>query len=552
MIHSSNSNDDTTKNSSLPDHEGVPAGFPAPIRDTDVSGPASFPDMESGQTDTVVHGDPQTMAPDDTTLHGDSQVMAPDDTAMQDDSQTAAPDDTAMQDDSQTAASDGTTSQEYSQTAAPDDTALQDDFQTDTPDVITDESVTDSEENDESAGIIRRIARHYHRAFTVDFEKPFSFREQFLIMLVILFFSAAIFSLVYLSGMGRGVKVAPAAQTSETAAPSDDAASLPEETSLPAEGSAESLPSQSGTGKSSAVSSSGSTHSDAPESSVIPVSDKLGNLRMLPMDNEKIHYGSLVLVDKECQCTLNGENTAPLYDGTDISYAVANDKVMLDKDIIEPFNKMMDDFYIEFGHTEIMVACGYRSIEEQALLYTEEVESVGEESADQWVAPPGFSEHQTGYALDLNLNNTAGSGIKYDGTSVYAWINENCCKYGFVVRYPLGKESITGYAYEPWHFRYVGIPSALYMKRKDMTLEEYIEVIHTHRVEDPLLIKDTDQSWYVYYVPADTGSESSKTDLPVPAKGEYIVSGDNYSGFIIQCTAEDSADRQDGAARSSG
>ena len=117
---------------------------------------------------------------------------------------------------------------------------------------------------------------------------------------------------------------------------------------------------------------------------------------------------------------------------------------------------------------------GYRNYYYQEKLYNDKVERSGKEDADKLVAQPGESEHQTGLAMDVLSNEytTLDEGFKY--TKAYKWINENCYKYGFIVRYPEGKEQITGYDYEPWHIRYVGNEVAKEIAYKGITLEEYL------------------------------------------------------------------------------
>ncbi|MCL1877412.1 MAG: M15 family metallopeptidase, partial [Defluviitaleaceae bacterium] len=91
--------------------------------------------------------------------------------------------------------------------------------------------------------------------------------------------------------------------------------------------------------------------------------------------------------------------------------------------------------------------------------------------AAQSVQPPGASEHQLGLALDVSINGQL-SGA-FANTTAGRWIEENCCRFGFVVRYPQGKSNITRIIYEPWHLRFVGIPHAQIMYENDITLEEY-------------------------------------------------------------------------------
>lgn len=121
----------------------------------------------------------------------------------------------------------------------------------------------------------------------------------------------------------------------------------------------------------------------------------------------------------------------------------------------------------------IWIASGYRSFEAQKGLYDKYVSRDGKVAADTYSARAGHSEHQTGYAFDLNSVTDA-----FADTSEGKWINESCYKYGFIIRYPKGKESITGYKYESWHLRYVGksLAEKLYNNGDWITLEEYFGI----------------------------------------------------------------------------
>ena len=96
----------------------------------------------------------------------------------------------------------------------------------------------------------------------------------------------------------------------------------------------------------------------------------------------------------------------------------------------------------------------------------------GQSLADTYSARPGSSEHQTGLALDIN---TASVQAHFENTPTYAWLVEHCAEYGFILRYPEGKERITGYRFEPWHYRYVGREHAEEIMRRGLTLEEYLQ-----------------------------------------------------------------------------
>ena len=126
----------------------------------------------------------------------------------------------------------------------------------------------------------------------------------------------------------------------------------------------------------------------------------------------------------------------------------------------------------------IWIQSGYRSYSLQESLYNKYVNRDGKDAADRYSARPGHSEHQTGLAFDLN---SVSDDFQY--TSEGKWINDNCYKYGFILRYPKGKEEITGYKYESWHLRYVGVDLAtkLYNNGDWITLEEYFNLTSVYK-----------------------------------------------------------------------
>ena len=120
------------------------------------------------------------------------------------------------------------------------------------------------------------------------------------------------------------------------------------------------------------------------------------------------------------------------------------------------------------GHN-IPLISGFRSYSRQQTLYNNYVARDGQALADTYSARPGHSEHQTGLAFDVGKLDD-----NYGSTPAGIWLKENCHKYGFILRYPKGKESITGYQYEPWHIRYVGVEHATKIMNQNITLEEYL------------------------------------------------------------------------------
>ena len=119
---------------------------------------------------------------------------------------------------------------------------------------------------------------------------------------------------------------------------------------------------------------------------------------------------------------------------------------------------------------------GYRDYNYQKKLYDNAVMSSGKAYADKYTAKPGASEHQTGLAMDILSEDYQVLDDGFNNTDAYRWIEKNCSKYGFIIRYPKGKENITGYNYEPWHLRYVVKKVAEEIMKNKITLEEYIEM----------------------------------------------------------------------------
>lgn len=125
---------------------------------------------------------------------------------------------------------------------------------------------------------------------------------------------------------------------------------------------------------------------------------------------------------------------------------------------------------------DLYARSGYRSYNTQTSLYSSYVTNHGQAAADTFSAKPGQSEHQTGLAMDITceamnfqLDDTFGE------TEEGKWVSENAHRFGFIIRYPKGKEDITGYMYEPWHIRYLGVELAKDVYESGLTLEEYFE-----------------------------------------------------------------------------
>lgn len=119
----------------------------------------------------------------------------------------------------------------------------------------------------------------------------------------------------------------------------------------------------------------------------------------------------------------------------------------------------------------LWILSSFRSYEDQDVIYNRYVAQDGRDATDTYSSRPGHSDHQTGYTFDLN---SLEQDFQYDPAG--QWLDKNCYKYGFIIRYPKGKESSTGYMYEPWHVRYIGVDLATKVTQSGLSLEEYFGI----------------------------------------------------------------------------
>lgn len=185
------------------------------------------------------------------------------------------------------------------------------------------------------------------------------------------------------------------------------------------------------------------------------------------------------------------------------------------------------------GWENIVPVSGWRSGKEQQEIWDDSIEENGEEFTQKYVAVPGHSEHQTGLAIDLGLKQEVIDFIRPDFpyTGICQTFRKRAAEYGFIERYPSGKEAVTGIGHEPWHFRYVGVPHASIMREKNMTLEEYISFVRKFPYSKMHYCYNSGNGEIlVSYLKAQENDETAfeiDEDLP------YCVSGNNIDGFII-------------------
>lgn len=145
---------------------------------------------------------------------------------------------------------------------------------------------------------------------------------------------------------------------------------------------------------------------------------------------------------------------------------------LLKKEARISFEKLSEDS--QKNGTPVYGQSAYRSYKKQELLYNSSVKKIGKEKTDTDTARPGHSEHQTGLTIDVS-SKKEGNMLTFENTKSFMWMKNNAYKYGFILRYPKGKEKIHGYVYEPWHYRYVGkkIAKDIHENYPNLTYEEY-------------------------------------------------------------------------------
>ena len=148
--------------------------------------------------------------------------------------------------------------------------------------------------------------------------------------------------------------------------------------------------------------------------------------------------------------------------------------ILIEKNTKKSFD-MLKDAAMKKGYI-IDIESGFRTGEYQEKLFNDLVKEKGYTYANKYIAKKGYSEHETGLAIDLCVKDgeefLIEHNLKYN--EVIKWVHENCHLFGFILRYMEGKENITGYSYEPWHLRYVGFKAAKEIYENNITLEEYL------------------------------------------------------------------------------
>ncbi len=268
-----------------------------------------------------------------------------------------------------------------------------------------------------------------------------------------------------------------------------------------------------------------------PSSENLPDTPKViipANYKALNVDSGEIHFGELVLINGDYAHVADGvhnvtafETPVDVYANKNKNYSVKDMSIDLNPTVIENLNLMFTDYVAFSGAADVYINAAYRTHEEQ--------QAILEAKGDTIAALPGYSEHHSGYAFDVAVH-AGGTYSAISDTGHYTWLPENCKKYGFIRRYPEGKTDITGIVFEPWHYRYVGVPHSYYIMENAITLEEYTKLLKSYTLMgEHLSVTAGEKAFEIYYVPATGGT----TEIYVPTDRPYSISGNNVDGFVV-------------------
>lgn len=176
---------------------------------------------------------------------------------------------------------------------------------------------------------------------------------------------------------------------------------------------------------------------------------------------------------------VNDWNPLPAGYDDGVSFTTVSGGKQVDSRIIDAVNRMLADA----SAYDLAVVSAYRPESEQNTLYWRKVQQYTDKGYSDLEAQkvggtivkrPGFSEHNCGLAMDVGGSGDYTLEQTFANTPAYTWLMDHCADYGFILRFPEGKEDITGVIYEPWHYRYVGVEAAKYIMDNDLCLEEYL------------------------------------------------------------------------------
>lgn len=270
---------------------------------------------------------------------------------------------------------------------------------------------------------------------------------------------------------------------------------------------------------------------DHQETTTEPDVSQLSGYETITMDKSEIYKGDLVLVNAAYEYKFPEGDIEPVtvWDHQNNYYSYGDMATSFDSKALVQLNNMIETYAAEssLSVTDIFVQDGYRTFEEQEIRHS---------SGRSKTFEAGHADYHTGRTIDLFRFNESGDSafMFFSAEGQCEWFAENSGRFGFIVRYPAGKDEITGEKSRTYTYRYVGAPHAQYINENNLCLEEYIDLVKTHTNESQLTVKVNDHTYGVYYIAAD----ADKVDVPVPTQKEYTVSGNNADGFVVTVTID--------------
>ncbi|GAA0416240.1 TPA: D-Ala-D-Ala carboxypeptidase VanY-M [Enterococcus faecium] len=239
------------------------------------------------------------------------------------------------------------------------------------------------------------------------------------------------------------------------------------------------------------------------------------SFQTIKITKEMVFQGNLLLVNNEYPVLEESIKTDVVnlfkHDELTKGYELLNREIYLSEKVAREFSEMVDAAEKE-GVRHFSINSGFRNFDEQNALY--------QEMGSDYALPAGYSEHNLGLALDIGSTQ-----MEMSEAPEGKWLEDNAWEYGFILRYPMDKTAITGIQYEPWHFRYVGLPHSAIIEEKNFALEEYLDFLKEQKSISGTI---HGENYEISYYPI-----TEKTDIEMPANLHYEISGNNMDGVIV-------------------
>lgn len=258
-------------------------------------------------------------------------------------------------------------------------------------------------------------------------------------------------------------------------------------------------------------------------------------MKRVILQRNEIYSGSLILVNrayayKEPEKDAGKESLMPVLE--------QEPEILMQRRAAVLLFHLMDKIN---GWRGIVPVSGWRSGREQEEIWENSLKENGKKFTETYVAFPGHSEHQSGLAIDLGQKQEVIDFIRpeFPYTGICGTFRQKAAEYGFIERYPKGREAVTGIGYEPWHFRYVGIPHARIMEQKKLILEEYIDFLRQFPYgEKPFHFAEGGREFLVSSLEMPgagkgTAEDSEEIHMEIDETHPYWISGNNVDGFVI-------------------